>query len=60
MATAEIVVRFLEPVFDGTLAARARVLQVGKRLVVVEGDVRRGETLVAVGQATFAVIAAAS
>lgn len=56
VATAELNVRFLEPVFDGTLTARARVLKAGKRLIVVDGEVRQGERLVAVGQGTFAVI----
>lgn len=53
VATAEISVRFLRPIFDGRLEARARVLQTGKRLLVVEGDVRREGEVVAVGQATF-------
>ena len=57
VATAEMNVRFLEPVFDGRLEARARVLKAGKRLVVLEGEVRREGVLVAVAQATFAVIA---
>ena len=53
VATAEISVRFLRPVFDGRLEARARVLHGGKRLLVVEGDVRRDGEVVAVGQASF-------
>lgn len=57
VATAEISVRFLRPVVDGRLVARARVLRAGKRLLVVEGDVRREEEVVAVGQATFVPLA---
>jgi uncharacterized protein (TIGR00369 family) len=53
VATAEISVRFLRAVFDGRLEARARVLHGGKRLLFVEGDVRREGELVAVGQASF-------
>ena len=53
VATAEISVRFLRPVFDGRLEARARVLHAGKRLLFVEGDVRREGEVVAVGQACF-------
>jgi uncharacterized protein (TIGR00369 family) len=53
VATAEISVRFLRPVFDGRLEARARVLHGGKRLLFVEGDVRRDGEVVAVGQASF-------
>jgi len=53
VATAEISVRFVQPVFDGRLEARARVIRAGKRLVFVEGDVRRDGEVVAVGQATF-------
>lgn len=56
VATAEISVRFLRPVFDGRLEARARVLHSGKRLLFVEADVRRDGDLVAVGQASFVPI----
>ena len=56
VATAEISVRFLRPVFDGRLEARARVLHSGKRLLFVEADVRRDGELVAVGQASFVPI----
>lgn len=56
VATAEISVRFLAPVFDGVLEARARVLKAGKRLVFAEGQVHHDGTLVAVGQGTFAAI----
>jgi len=58
VATAEISVRFLRPIFDGRLEARARVLHVGKRLVVVEGEVQREGEVMAVGQATFARVGA--
>jgi uncharacterized protein (TIGR00369 family) len=53
VATAEISVRFLRPVTDGRLEARARILRAGKRILVVEGEVRRAGEIVAVGQATF-------
>jgi uncharacterized protein (TIGR00369 family) len=53
VATAEISVRFLRPVFDGRLEARAKVLHAGKRLLSVEGSVTREGELVAAGQATF-------
>ncbi len=53
VATAEISVRFLKPIFDGRLEARARVIHGGKRLLFVEGDVRRDGEVMAVGQATF-------
>jgi uncharacterized protein (TIGR00369 family) len=53
VATAEISVRFLRPVFDGRLAARARLLHGGKRLLFVEGEVKREGEVVAVGQASF-------
>jgi uncharacterized protein (TIGR00369 family) len=57
VATAEISVRFLRPIFDGRLEARARVLRAGKRLLFVEADVRRDGEVVAVGQATFVPVA---
>jgi uncharacterized protein (TIGR00369 family) len=53
VATAEISVRFLRPVFDGRLEARARVRRAGKRLLVAEAEVRRGDEVMAVAQATF-------
>lgn len=55
-ATAEISVRYLEPVFDGRLEARARIVKLGKRLVTLDGTVTRDGTPVAVGQATFVVL----
>jgi uncharacterized protein (TIGR00369 family) len=56
VATAEISVRFLEPVFDGRVEASARVLKAGKRLIVVEGEVHRAGMRVAVGQGSFTPI----
>ncbi|HYU15234.1 MAG TPA: PaaI family thioesterase [Candidatus Acidoferrum sp.] len=58
VATAEISVRFLRPVVDGRLEARARVMRAGRRLLFVDGDVRREGEVVAVGQATFVPVAA--
>lgn len=56
VATAEISVRFLRPVFDGRLEARARLLHGGRRLLFVEGEVKREGEVVAVGQASFVPI----
>lgn len=58
VATAEISVHFLRPVFDGRLEARARVLHAGKRVLFVEGDVKRDGDVVAVGHATFVRVGA--
>ncbi len=55
-ATAEISVRYLEPVFDGRLEARARIVKHGKRVIAVESDVMRGDVKVAVAMATFVPI----
>jgi uncharacterized protein (TIGR00369 family) len=57
VATAEISVRFLRPIVDGRLEARARVIHAGKRILFVDGEVRRDGDVVAVGQATFVPIA---
>ncbi len=54
VVTVEISVRFLAPVFDGTLTSRARVLRAGKRIIFLDADVRRESELVAVAQGTFA------
>jgi len=59
VATVEISVRFLRPVFDGRLQARARVLKAGKHLVYVEGEVQREGVMVAAAQATFARVGGA-
>lgn len=59
IATVEISVRFLVPVHDGPLVARGKALRVGKRLVFVEGQLRRGGDdgeLVATAQGTFTVV----
>jgi uncharacterized protein (TIGR00369 family) len=56
VATAEISVRFLRPVMEGRLEARARVVRAGKRLLVAEGEVRHDGELVAIGHATFVPI----
>jgi uncharacterized protein (TIGR00369 family) len=53
VATAEISIHYLVAVFDGTLTARARVIKTGKRLLIVDGEVFRDETCVAIGRATF-------
>jgi uncharacterized protein (TIGR00369 family) len=53
VATSEISVHFLRPIFDGRLEARARVLKAGKRMLIVEGEVKREGEVMAVGQATF-------
>ena len=54
VGTAEMSIRFLEPLFDGRLNATARILKAGKRLIVMDSEVRRDGVLVAVGQGTFA------
>jgi len=56
VATVEITVRYLQPVFEGRLEARARVIKRGKRVLAVEADVISGDAVVATGQATFVPI----
>jgi uncharacterized protein (TIGR00369 family) len=53
VATAEISVRFLRPVFEGRLEARATVLHAGKRLLVAAGEIECAGEMVATAQATF-------
>ena len=61
VATADISVRYLRPVFGGTLAAKGNVIKTGKRMVIVEGRVTDGEgNLVAIGQATFVPVGKAT
>ena len=56
VATCEISVRFLAPVFEGLMVAHAKVLRTGKRLTVMEGEVRVGDEIVAVAHGTFVPI----
>ncbi len=58
VATVEIKVNFLQPVGQGPLWGRGTVVQLGRRLAVVEVEARgpRGE-LVAKGLGTFRVLA---
>ena len=60
VATAEISVRFLRPIVDGRLEARARVLHAGKRVLAVAGELVRDGEVMAVAQATFVRVGAVS
>ncbi len=53
--TVSLTVTYLSPGEPGRLEATARVRKRGKRLLVVEGEVVQGETVVADALATFAV-----
>ncbi len=56
VATVEITVRYLQPVFDGRLEARANVVKRGRRVIAVEAAVTNGDATIATGQATFVPI----
>lgn len=56
VATVELTVRYLAPVFTGRLEARAQVIKRGKRVLAVEAQVTSGDDVVATGQATFVPI----
>jgi uncharacterized protein (TIGR00369 family) len=60
VATVEISARFLEPVVDGRIEARARLIKVGRRLLTVEGTVTHDGSPVLIAQATFAVVGPAA
>lgn len=51
--TVELTVRYLKGVREGRLVAESRVLKAGKRVLVLDGEVRQGEDVVAVAQGTF-------
>lgn len=55
VATAEMTVRYLEPVWGGRVEASARVIRGGKRLFVLEGMAYRAGDgqVVAIAQGTF-------
>lgn len=58
VATAEISVRYLEPVFDGRLEATAHIVKLGKRVITVTAQVVRDDVTVAIATASFVPIAA--
>jgi acyl-CoA thioesterase len=56
-ASVEVHVRYLEPVFSGTLRADIRIVKAGRRIVQLEADVwGAGERRVATATGSFAVI----
>ena len=60
-ASIDVHLRFLKPVFDGTLEATAEVVRAGKRVVHLEARVRDGEgETVAMATGAFAVLVLAA
>ena len=58
-ASIDVHLRFLKPVFGGTLEADAEVVRAGKRVVHLEARVRDGDgEAVAMGTGAFAVLGA--
>ena len=55
-ATIEIKINYLKPVRDGRVSCTAKVIQCGKRVAVVEADIKYHGVLVAKALGTFAVI----
>lgn len=56
-ATIEIKIVYLAPVTEGVVECESRVVQKGKRVAVLESDLRNGERLVAKALGTFAIFA---
>lgn len=56
-ATIEIKINYLKPVADGKLVCTTRVVQRGRRVAVLESELRQGRTLVAKALGTFAIFA---
>jgi acyl-CoA thioesterase len=54
--TIEIKMNYLKPVREGNVVCTAKVVQCGKRIAVVEADVKNQGALVAKALGTFAVI----
>ncbi|MDD0976736.1 PaaI family thioesterase [Pseudomonas fontis] len=54
--TVECKINYLRPVSDGEVQCIARVLQAGRRILVVEAEVHQGDKLVAKAQGTFAAL----
>ncbi|MCC6610437.1 MAG: PaaI family thioesterase [Burkholderiales bacterium] len=56
-ATIEIKINYLKPVARGRLVCTTRVVQRGRRIAVIESDLRQGRTVVAKALGTFAIFA---
>lgn len=56
-ATIEIKINYLKPVARGRLVCTTRVLQRGRRIAVLESELRQGRTVIAKAIGTFAIFA---
>lgn len=53
---AQVSLNLLSPAKSGRLVGKGKVIRRGKRLIVAEGEVWQGESLVAKAMVTFAVV----
>lgn len=56
-ATIEIKINYLKPVAHGRLVCATRVVQRGRRIAVIESELRQGRTVIAKAIGTFAIFA---
>ena len=57
-ATIDLQIRYLRPVFEGSLTARAEVVNAGRRIVTLSGEITDGDDrLIATATSAFAVLA---
>jgi len=56
-ATIEIKINYLKPVAGGKLVCATRVVQRGRRIAVLESELRQGRTVIAKAIGTFAIFA---
>lgn len=54
-ATIEMKVNYLKAVFGGKVESSTRVLQKGKRIAVLESQLRQGKDVVAIATSTYAI-----
>ena len=54
-ATIEMKVNYLKAVFGGQVESSTRVLQKGKRIAVLESQLRQGKDVVAIATSTYAI-----
>lgn len=57
-ATIEIKIVYMRPVREGRLVCEARIIQRGRRLAILEAEVKNGERMVAKALGTFAILEA--
>lgn len=55
-STIEMKISYMKPVVEGRIISKARMIRKGRRIAFMEASVTRGDDLIAMATATFAII----